>query len=215
MNAGIEIHALGPPHRDLLITMYDRFDPLGEALGLPPRSAEARREWIGVALDHKMNLAAFSPAGEVVGHCFLVADKPGSAELAIFVHQESRRRGVGRALLKTALQWGWAAELGRAWAVAGCDNRAALGLLISCGFRLRQSACAVAELDIDLPLPWAPREILRPLSFDRHGEDVPGCLIEPDSPRNSFFSGQEGAGISLDGQPAEARNQIGSTTDKE
>ena len=26
MNAGIEIHALGPPHRDLLITMYDRFD---------------------------------------------------------------------------------------------------------------------------------------------------------------------------------------------
>src|SRR5262249_53537349 len=98
MNTDIRIQAVGLPQRDLLIGMYDRFDPLGAAFNLPPRTAEARREWIGVALGHKLNLAAFSPPGKVVGHCFLAADRPDSAELAFFVHQEFRRRGVGTAL---------------------------------------------------------------------------------------------------------------------
>ena len=63
MYADIRIRAAGPPQRDLLIRMYDRFDPLGLALGLPPRTAEARREWIERALGHKVNVAAFSPTG--------------------------------------------------------------------------------------------------------------------------------------------------------
>jgi hypothetical protein len=76
VNADIQIRGIGAPQRDLLIAMYDRFDPLGAALGLPPRTAEARCDWIGSALGQKVNVAAFSPAGEVVGHCFLAADKP-------------------------------------------------------------------------------------------------------------------------------------------
>jgi GNAT superfamily N-acetyltransferase len=104
VNADIQIQAIGPPQRDLLITMYNRFDPLGAALGLPPRTAEARHKWIGSALGQIVNVAAFSPAGDVVGHCFLAADKPGSAEIAVFVHQESRRRGIGTALLKKPRQ---------------------------------------------------------------------------------------------------------------
>jgi hypothetical protein len=70
MDGNIRIRAVGLPLRDLLIEMYDRFDPLGVALGLPPHRGEARREWIGAALGHKMNLAAFSPSGAIVGHCF-------------------------------------------------------------------------------------------------------------------------------------------------
>jgi len=197
VNADILIQAIGPPQRDLLITMYDRFDPIGAALGLPPPTAEARHKWIGSALGQIVNVAAFSPAGEVVGHCFLAADKPGSAETAVFVHQESRRRGIGAALLKKALEWGWAAELGRVWAVTAGDNRGALHLLMSCGFRLIQPAFAVAELDIDLPVPWATREMPRPLrdlSFGGHGENVPGCTIGPDSPEELFLSGQDSAG---------------------
>jgi GNAT superfamily N-acetyltransferase len=165
VNADIQIQEIGPPQRDLLITMYDRFDPLGAALGLPPPTAEARHEWIGSALGQIVNVAAFSPAGEIVGHCFLAADKPGSAEIAVFVRQESRRKGIGAALLKKALELGWAAELGGVWAVTAGDNRAALSLLMSCGFRLTQSASAVAELDIDLPAPWATRERFFPSVF--------------------------------------------------
>jgi GNAT superfamily N-acetyltransferase len=121
-------------------------------------------EWIGSALGQIVNVAAFSPAGEVMGHCFLGADKPGSAEIAVFVRQESRRRGIGAALLKESLELGWAAELGRVWAVTAGDNRAALSLLMSCGFRLMQSASAVAELEIDWSVPWATREMPRPAS---------------------------------------------------
>lgn len=95
--------------------MYDRFDPLGAALGLPPRAAETRHEWIVSALGQIVNVAALSLDGEVVGHCFLVGDKPSSAELAVFVHQEFRRRGIGAALLKKALEW----DGRRGWSVRG------------------------------------------------------------------------------------------------
>jgi GNAT superfamily N-acetyltransferase len=135
--------------------MYDQFDPLGGSLGLPPHTEEARRAWIENALGNHVNVAAFSPAGEVVGHCFLAADKPGSAEVAIFVHQESRRRGVGTALMKAALEWGAAAGLRHVWSMTSSDNRAALRLQMSCGFRLANSASYEAELEIDLPVSEA------------------------------------------------------------
>ncbi len=148
MDADIRIRPVGLPHRDLLIEMYDRFDPLGAALGLPPRTAEARSVWVGVALCHKVNLAAFSPAGDVVGHCFLVADKAGSAELAIFVHQDFRRRGVGTALAKVTLESQGVAGLWRVWALTPSDNRAALCLQMKCGFRLANSAGPETEMEI-------------------------------------------------------------------
>jgi RimJ/RimL family protein N-acetyltransferase len=162
MDADIRIRAVGPLQRDLLMGMYDRFDPLGVALGLPPRVAEARRDWIGAALDHEVNVAASSPAGEIVGHCFLAGDKPRSAELAIFVHQESRRRGVGSALVKAALERGGAAGLRRVWTMTSADNTAALRLQKSSGFRLTKFVSPAAELEIDLPVPWAAREIPQP-----------------------------------------------------
>lgn len=151
MDDDIRIRVVGPSQRDLLVRMYDRFDPLGLALGLPPPTAEARREWIGDTLRHGVNLAAFSPAGEVVGHCFLAADTAGSAELAIFVHQESRRRGVGTALVKAALEWGSAVGLLRVWSITSSENRAALHLQENCGFRMTRSAFPGAKLEIDLP----------------------------------------------------------------
>jgi GNAT superfamily N-acetyltransferase len=153
MNADIRIQAIGLPQRDLLMAMYDRFDPLGAALGLPPRNAEGRHKWIVGALGQIVNVAAFSRNGEVVGHCFVVADKPSSAEIAVFVHQEFRWRGIGAALLKKALEWGRAAGLVHAWAITASENRAALRLLTSCGFRLMRTDVDVAELEIDLRVP--------------------------------------------------------------
>jgi RimJ/RimL family protein N-acetyltransferase len=133
--------------------MYDRFAPLGAAFGLPPQKAAARRAWIERALGHKVNVAAFSLAGEIVGHCFLAADKPGSAELAIFVRQESRRKGIGTALAKAALERGGAAGLRRVWSITSSDNRAALRLQMNCGFHPRTSISYEAELEIELPVP--------------------------------------------------------------
>jgi GNAT superfamily N-acetyltransferase len=201
VNFGIQIRGIGPPQRDLLIAMYDRFDPLGAALGLPPRTAEARGEWIGSALRQKVNVAAFSPTGAVVGHCFLAADKPASAEIAVFVHQESRRIGVGTALVKAALDRGGAAGLRRVWSMTSSDNRVALRLQKNCGFRLTKSVSLESELEIDLPVPWAAREMsqpLRDLSFGEYGENVPASAIGPDSSEELFLhtrgNGQDGVG---------------------
>ena len=155
MTEEIQLRAIGPPQQDLLIALYDRFDPLGAALGLPPHTVEARHGWVESALCQRVNVAAFSQAGEVVGHSFFAADNPAVAEVAVFVHKEFRRRGIGAALLKKALEWGRAAGLERAWAVTASGNRAALRLLVSCGFRQFRSDSEVAELDIDWRVPPA------------------------------------------------------------
>ena len=150
MDTYIRIKAVKPPQQDLLIGMYDQFEPLGAAQGLPPLLSETRREWIGRALQQSMNLAAFSPTGEAIGHCFLVADKPGSAELAVFVRQEWRGRGIGRALVTAALDYGSAACLQRVWGMTSSENKAVLCLVTSCGFRQKRSVCFEVELELDL-----------------------------------------------------------------
>ena len=150
MSTDIQIQAIGPPQRDLLIAMYDEFEPLGAALGLPPRAPEVRHKWIGLALSQIVGVAAFSPAGEVVGHCFLAKDQPNAGEIAVFVRQEFRRRGIGLRLVKKALKRASAEGLACVRAVTDYENRAALRLLMKSGFRLMESTFGVAELDIDL-----------------------------------------------------------------
>jgi RimJ/RimL family protein N-acetyltransferase len=142
--------------------MYGRFEPLGAALGLPPRGEESRREWIEAALSHKMNLAAFSSAGAATGHCFLAADGPGSAEMAIFVHQEFRRRGVATSLVRALLEWGVREGLRRVWTLTGSENTAALRLQEKIGFRLTNSAFYGIELEIHLPVAAGAREMAPP-----------------------------------------------------
>jgi GNAT superfamily N-acetyltransferase len=151
MDKNIRIQLIGLPERDLLTEMYDRFDPLGAAFGLPPPKAEARRDWVGAALTHEMNLAAFSPAGPVAGHCFLVPDGPGSAELALFVHQEYRRRGIGAGLINAALELAGAAGLRRVWTLTSFDNRPAIRLQARCGFRQKGPISLETKLEIDVP----------------------------------------------------------------
>jgi RimJ/RimL family protein N-acetyltransferase len=145
------IRAIGRPQRDLLVEMYDRFDPLGAAFGLPPRDEERRGEWIDLALSHKMNLAAFTADRTAIGHCFLAADTAGSAELAVFVRQEFRRRGVATRLLKAALDWAAAEGLLRVWTLTGSENIAALRLQERLGFRPRNFAFYGIEMEIGLP----------------------------------------------------------------
>lgn len=150
VNNDIQIQEIGPPQRDLLIAMYDCFEPLGAALGLPPCTSDGRHQWIGIALSQVVTVAAFSPDGEVVGHCFLAADQSNSAEIAVFVRKEFRRKGIGVGLVTKALDRAAAERLECVWAVTACDNRAALQLLMRSGFRLLKSTIGSVKLDIDL-----------------------------------------------------------------
>jgi RimJ/RimL family protein N-acetyltransferase len=158
----IQIRAARPFERDLLVEMYDEFEPLGGAFGLPPFSADARREWIVFALAHELNIVAFAADGAAVGHCFLVADTSGTAEIAIFVRQEYRRQGIGRTLVRSALERAAAAGVRRVWSITSPENRAALRLQESCGFRVTKFEFPALELEIALP----PGEAC---AFDRRG----------------------------------------------
>jgi GNAT superfamily N-acetyltransferase len=146
----IELRSAGPFERDLLVEMYDKFEPLGGAFGLPPFSADSRREWIVFALSHQLNIVAFAADGAAVGHCFLVANSSGSAEMAIFVRQEYRRQGIGKALVRSALARAAAAGLRRVWSITASENRAALRLQQSCGFRVTKFEFLALELEIAL-----------------------------------------------------------------
>lgn len=135
--------------------MYERFEPLGAALGLPPSRESARHNWVEAALRQEMNLGALSATGEAIGHCFLVADKKDSAEVAIFVHQAFRRRGVATALLDAMLAWGHTLGLQRIWALTDSENRVALRLLRRFGFRpLKAGCCGTEELELVLERDW-------------------------------------------------------------
>jgi RimJ/RimL family protein N-acetyltransferase len=146
----IQIRAEGAIEQDLLVKMYDDFEPLGAAFGLPPFSADARRQWIVVALAHSVNVVALAADGAAVGHCFLAADRSGAAEMAIFVRQEYRRKGIGKALVRSALQRGAATGVHRVWSITSPENRAALRLQESCGFRVSKFVFPALELEIAL-----------------------------------------------------------------
>jgi len=142
--------AVGRPQFDLLLRMYERFEPIGAAFGLPPPSPEARGQWLWAALGHRVNVATLSPEGAAVGHCFLAEDASAVAELAIFVHQDYRRRGIGTALVKAALERGADAGLRRVWSMTASADQAALRLQTNCGFRLTTADSVEAELEVDL-----------------------------------------------------------------
>jgi RimJ/RimL family protein N-acetyltransferase len=84
-----------------LAQMYDTFEPLTEALGLPPKEPSRRTAWLKTLQD-SLNLAAFVE-DKLAGHVALLAIDDDSAELMCFVHQDFRRQGVATALLRNAL----------------------------------------------------------------------------------------------------------------
>jgi len=62
----------------------------------------------------------------------------GEAEIAFFVHQAYRQRGIGTALVKAVLRWAEQRSLRRVWAMSVAENVLAMRLLKRCGFRFLQ-----------------------------------------------------------------------------
>src|SRR5215469_4531562 len=148
-----QIRPLTLTDREILRVMYRTFEPLGGAQGLPPRVEEARQAWIDRVLQQKFNIGAFSASGDLAGHSFLALSDAGDAELAIFVHQQSRQRGVGMALLKAVVKSAEQLGLRRIRAETRYDNIAKLHLLKRCGFRSVQSTYGAEVLVLDLLAP--------------------------------------------------------------
>jgi RimJ/RimL family protein N-acetyltransferase len=150
-DAEIRVRPLNTEDRELLLRMYRSFDPLGGAQGLPPRNEEIREIWIDRALKEKINVGAFSAAGDLAGHSFLASSDGGDTELAVFVHQGSRRRGIGTAMVRAVLQRAEQTGLRRIRATAASENFPALRFLKRWGFRSSGFTYAATELHLELP----------------------------------------------------------------
>lgn len=98
----IAVRRLEPQDQPLLAEMYETFEPLGGALGLPSADPVKRNEWLH-GLTDSLNLVAFVD-GKLAGHLALLAIDDDSAELMCFVHQNFRRRRVATALVRKALE---------------------------------------------------------------------------------------------------------------
>ena len=127
---GLEVRRATEPDRSALLEMYREFEPKGACLGLPPHKDWER--WI----DH---LAAYQnflvlAGGRVVGHGVLCPEGY-TAEIAIFVHQDFRGRGIGRKLIEELIREAQRLGLGRVWGLTESDNIPMLRLLRQFGFQ--------------------------------------------------------------------------------
>ncbi|WP_353633980.1 GNAT family N-acetyltransferase [Halobacterium sp. NMX12-1] len=98
----VRVRAYDERDFESLVGMYDDFDPSQRAQGTPPLAEDAIRDWLDGVLDGP-NVVAVAD-GEVVGHVMFVPDGTGRHELAVFVHQDYQRAGIGTHLLAVGLE---------------------------------------------------------------------------------------------------------------
>lgn len=132
-----------------LVDMYDDFDPADRAQGIPPIGRAKVREWLETVLAQGPDVIASRNAA-VIGHATLVPDGSDEFELAIFVHQDHRRRGIGTALLRALLGTAAAAGVEHVWLSVERWNTVAIELYESVGFRTCDSGSFELEMSLRL-----------------------------------------------------------------
>ncbi|HWQ03384.1 MAG TPA: GNAT family N-acetyltransferase [Candidatus Nitrosotenuis sp.] len=115
--------------RDAILAMYEVFEPKGASLGLPPRKDPGR--WLDTLREYP-NFIVLDGA-RVIAHAALCPEKE-SGEVAVFVHQDYRSRGLGKRLLETLIHEARRMGLRRVWGVTELDNVPMLRLAHSLGF---------------------------------------------------------------------------------
>jgi len=117
-----------------LADMYDDFDPADRAQGIPPTGRARVESWLStLARTHAINVLAWH--GDVVaGHATLVPDGDDAYELAIFVHQDYQRAGIGGRLIRHLLGAGAERGVERVWLTVERWNDAAISLYRDVGF---------------------------------------------------------------------------------
>ena len=149
----VEVRRRTPADRQALVEMYLSFEPKGAAFGLPPRKEP--ETW----LDHLTaypNFVAWAD-GQVVGHSVLCPEGD-LGEVAVFVHQDYRQRGLGKKLLRELVQEAQRLGLRKMWGMAETDNFPMFRLAFSLGFVVGADPHEF-YLHLDRPIPAHHEEI--------------------------------------------------------
>ncbi|WP_132058944.1 GNAT family N-acetyltransferase [Halorussus amylolyticus] len=128
----IEIRPYDEDEFEEVVEMYVDFDPADRAQGIPPATEERVRDWLETLFEG-LNVVAWH-GDRAVGHATLVPGGNDDHELAIFVHQDYQRAGIGSRLIRALLGHGRANGVGKVWLTVERWNHAAVGLYESVGF---------------------------------------------------------------------------------
>lgn len=153
--------------RAALDAMYDDFAPKRAAQGLPPGDPAFRARWLGRVLGQGWHLVV-EVDGVVVGHGMLIPFDRDRAELANFLHQSVRNRGIGTALNLALLEVGRRHGIRRVWLSVEPSNRAAVRSYENAGFRRIPVTAWSPELEMEVALASAaaPDDVRRVPSSD-------------------------------------------------
>ena len=163
--AGFTIRELRPEDTDALEAMYEDFQPRGIGMGLPPASGEKTRQWLSEVSSRSHNLVA-QQGSRIAGHAILADSGKGEAELAVFVHQDHRRRGLGTLLARAAAALAREKGYRRLWAAGSPGNEAALRMVRKCGFERRLAASPTDhEMELRHQSSANTKDALNPLTY--------------------------------------------------
>lgn len=143
------IRTLQPRDRDALTTMYLTFEPKRVAQGLPPADAAQIERWLDTVLATGHHLVV-ETGSAITGHGMLLPYAPRAAELANFLHQSIRDRGIGTELNRTLIELGRRQELSRIWLCVEPSNRRAIRSYEKVGFKRRPSTVWAPEVEMEL-----------------------------------------------------------------
>lgn len=129
--------------RPALQAMYDDFEPKRVAQGLPPADHTQRRRWLESVLENGYHIVV-EIDDRVVGHGMLLPYREDEAELANFLHQTTRDRGIGTTLNQALVRLARTLGLRRVWLSVEPFNRRAIRSYEKVGFQRRPMS------------PWAP-----------------------------------------------------------
>lgn len=138
--------------RTALERMYEAFEPKRVAQGLPPADAGPRTRWLDTILAYGYHVVV-EVEGALTGHGMLLPFVSEGAELANFLHQSVRDRGIGTALNQTLLDLAREHAISRVWLSVEPSNRPAVRSYEKVGFRRRFTSGWAPELEMEVLLP--------------------------------------------------------------
>ncbi len=134
-----------------LDAMYAEFEPKRCAQGLPAVDPGQRTRWLNDVLAMGVHLLV-EVDGSVTGHGMLIPLDHTAAELANFLHQSCRDRGIGTALNRALLDAARRDAFHRVWLSVEHSNRRAIRSYEKVGFKQRPVSVWAPELEMEITL---------------------------------------------------------------
>lgn len=144
------VRRFAPRDRRVLEDMYASFEPKRGAQGLPPYGPAIGR-WLDGVLQKGEHFVV-EIDGALLGHVMLIPTHDGKLELANFVHQSARGRGIGTELNRLALNIARESGVRRVWLSVEPSNRAALRSYEKAGFRRNDGSLWAPEIEMEAEL---------------------------------------------------------------